>query len=310
MRTVIVFVSFAPMSMDRSSAKKWTIAAQGFLGVGVLALAGAALMTVPGGGGAIEQPPAPGEVSLPSITTETGTSTAASAARADGPSTAARLQRVANHPKPAEVAPTPTTPVEIAPAATGPSISYLGCVHIGTRKRGLIGVDGRQRFVGVGDKVSELAVEAVEETHIMIGGKRYDLPDRAGSVLSRATNVVAPQMLRAMPAQQPTKVSAVRGQNNFGAAPGGQGIILDGFLRVPEYVDPQDATLWRRIRAELIESNKHGADDLNRIAAKMIDERRENSKEDDRFITPEQRAAERRHFEEFGDGSKSEKGSK
>lgn len=289
--------------MDRANAKKMTLAAQGLAGLGAIALVGAAIVSVPGG--AIEQPPAPGEVVLPDVASSAAGSQDQPPPRADGASTAARLARVANHPKqPDAPEPAPTTPTEVAPPpAAGPSISYLGAVTIGNRKRALLRLDGGQRFVSVGDKVSEKEVETIENDHVMIGGARYDLLERSGSRLSLATTrgnqpvgVLRPQ------AGTPQIAKPARGDAMaFGAGAAGQPMLLDGYVQVPEFVAPADAMLWRRIRAEMIADGKYDPRELDQIAAKYVEERRGASGED-LMMSQELRDAERRFISEHGQG--------
>lgn len=289
--------------MDRANAKKFTLAAQALAGMGALALVGAAIVAVPGG--AIERPPAPGTVILPEITSAASSSQDQALARADGASTAARLARVANHPKrPDAPEPAPATPTEVAPSpAAGPSISYLGAVTIGNRKRALLRLDGGQRFVSVGDKVSEKEVETIEDDHVMIGGTRYDLLERTGSRLSLASTRL-PQPVGVLRPQAGTAqiVKPVRGDPmGFGAGSPGQPILLDGYVQVPEFVAPADAMLWRRIRAEMIADGKYDPRELDQIAAKYVEERRGASGED-LMMSQELREAERRFIGEYGQG--------
>lgn len=301
------------MAIDRSNAKKWTLAAQALLGVSVLGLGAAAFLNMPGN--PIDQPPTAPE--LPNVNSNVASSSLAAIPRGDGVGTAARLIRVANTPKSAEVpAPTPT-PVDVpTPPSMGPSISYLGCVRIGTAKRGLINLDAKQKFVTLRQTVGEGAnakeVEEIEDDYIVIGGKRYERPGRTGSVLSQATRnprgAIQPLARAGGP---PTKMSAVnRNQPSdpFGSGAPQQDLMLDGFLRVPEYVNRDDAALWRRIRAELLEEGKFDPNEVGRIAAKYIEERRDNMKEEDLVLTPEQREAERRFQEMYGDIERTKKG--
>ena len=288
--------------MDRANARKMTLAAQGLAGLGALALVGAAIVTVPGG--AIEQPPAPGEVVLPDIASSTATSQDQPPLRVDGASTAARLARVANHPKqPDAPEPAPTTPTEVAPPpAAGPSISYLGAVAIGNRKRALLRLDGGQRFVSVGDKVSEKQVETIEDDHVMIGGTRYDLLERSGSRLSLASTRLPQPVGVLRPQGMPQVVKPARGDPMaFGAGAAGQPMLLDGYVQVPEFVAPADAMLWRRIRAEMIADGKYDPRELDQIAAKYVEERRGASGED-LMMSQELREAERRFIGEHGQG--------
>jgi hypothetical protein len=294
--------------MDRSSAKKWTIAAQGLAGAGALALAGAAIVSVPGG--AIEQPPVPGAVVLPDITSSDPSGTDAAPTRTDGTATAARLARVANHPKRAETAaPTQPTPVEVPPpAAASPSISYLGAVTMGTRKRALLRLDGGQRFVSLGDKVSDKPVEKIEDEFVMIGGTKYTLLERSGSRLSlasarpRPVGILQPRALSTPQIVKPQRGDAAA----FGAGMQSGNMMLDGYVQVPEFVAPEDAMLWRRVRAEMIEAGKYDPREIDRIAAKMIEERR-GAQGEELEMTQELREAERRFIGEYGQGSKKEK---
>jgi hypothetical protein len=286
--------------MDRSSAKKWTIAAQALAGAGALALAGAAIVTVPGG--AIERPPAPGDVIIPDIASGDSAGQDAPAVRADGQATAARLARVANHPKRAEApAQAPTAPVEVTPPpSAGASISYLGAVTMGTRKRALLRLDGGQRFVSVGDKVSDQPVEEIHDDHVMIGGKRYDLLERTGSRLSLASARL-PQPVGVLRPQTQVVKPARGDPMAFGTGAPGQPMLLDGYIQVPDFVAPADALIWRRIRAELMADGSHDPRELDQIAAKYVEERRGASGED-LMMSQELREVERRFISEHGQG--------
>ncbi len=297
--------------MDRSNAKKWTLVAQGLLGASVLGLGSAAFLNITGS--PVAQPPE--NVELPHIDSGTSKDAVAPIPRGDDVGTAARLVRVANTPKSAEVPVAVETPVPVTPTpAAGPSISYLGCVHIGSSKRGLIKLDAKQKFVALKQKVGEgehaKEVEEIEEDYIMIGGQRYERPGRAGSALSKATrtNPNAAQALSRV--NSTTKISPVNRQqiDPFGSGAPQQDLMLDGFLRVPEYVSREDAELWRRIRAELLESGKFEPEEVGRIAAKQLDTRRETMKDEDLKITPEMRDAERRFQEMYGDIERTKKG--
>jgi hypothetical protein len=64
--------------------------------------------------------------------------------------------------------------------------------------------------------------------------------------------------------------------------------------------------LWRRVRAEMIEAGKYDPREIDRIAAKMIEERR-GAQGEELEMTQELREAERRFIGEYGQGSKKEK---
>lgn len=298
--------------MDRSNAKKWTLVAQGLLGASVLGLGSAAFLNITGS--PVAQPPENAE--LPHIETGASKDAAAPIPRGDDVGTAARLVRVANTPKSAEVPVAVETPVPVTPApAAGPSISYLGCVHIGSSKRGLIKLDAKQKFVALKQKVGEgehaKDVEEIEEDYIVIGGQRYERPGRTGSALSQAVAKTNTNPMQALTRVNSTsKVNAVNRQpaNPFGAGGPQQDFMIDGFLRLPDYVSREDAELWRRIRAELLESGKFEPEEVGRIAAKQLDTRRETMKEEDLKITPEMRDAERRFQEMYGDIERNKKG--
>lgn len=298
------------MAMDRSNAKKWTLVAQGLLGASVLGLGSVAFLNITGT--PVEHPPETTE--LPHIENASSSNTTAPIPRGDEVGTAARLVRVGNKPKSAEVPVAVETPVAVTPTpAAGPSISYLGCVHIGESKRGLIKLDAKQKFVAIQQKVGEgehaKAVEEIEEDYITIGGQRYERPGRTGSALSKATR--APSAAQALSRMsQPTKMTSMNRQqmDPFGSGAPQQDLMLDGFLRVPDYVAKEDAELWRRIRAELLESGKFEPEEVGRIAAKHVEERRANMKEEDLKLTPEMRDAERRFQDMYGDIERTKKG--
>ena len=58
----------------------------------------------------------------------------------------------------------------------------------------------------------------------------------------------------------------------------------------------------------MLESGKFEPEEVGRIAAKHLEERRQNAKEEDLVITPEQRDAERRFQEMYGDIERTKKG--
>jgi hypothetical protein len=122
-------------------------------------------------------------------------------------------------------------------------------------------------------------------------------------VLSRATtrpgNSPATAMMPRMPQQaMPTKMMLMD-RGGLGAGAGDQGLMLDGYIRVPDYVEHEDAALWRRIRAEMLASGKHDPREIDQVAAKYLEERRGTSEGKDVDITPEMQEAERRHAQEF-----------
>jgi hypothetical protein len=174
--------------IDSQQAGRQALVAQAACGLAVLAGLGVAAVGLPGG----VDPTPPSSLTLPEVAvTPAGPGQTTAAHAVDEAGIDARLARFSNAPR-------ITTPVVLnandgqpAPASAAQT-KYLGPVGLGARMLALMSVQGRQRFVKVGDALGdESHVMEITPTEVVTDGpagrKAYELAGRTGQVLTRAT---------------------------------------------------------------------------------------------------------------------------
>jgi hypothetical protein len=274
--------------LDRTAATRLTRIAQ-VGAVGAVALSAAAVVvTLPGQ--KVEHPPEAVVIPAPEVK-DTPAATVV-VAKADGRSTGTRMARIANKPAPAVVIPPDPPPVDPAPPPVVVDITYHGIVTIGDRALALLKHNAKQRFVKIGDKVGEEAVEEIRVEHVRLGAAHIiPLAERAGGATSRLQN--APGMpagamahtLAPSPVMMDDAIAEKMARFGNGGA--------------PAYVPPEDVAIWRRMRAQMVLSGEHGWDSsLDETAYKLMQDRREKLQAEG--MTPQEYEAEQAYFEKSG----------
>lgn len=285
-----------------------TMLAQAGLGVGALALGGVVFA------GYRTQPPvdAASEIKAPEVKLpeDAGPAGIKTATRLDSSGTASRFGRVANSPKPVPVTPPPEQPQQQQPAAQE-TLTYHGIASIGSRSLGLVRVNGKQKFVSLGGVVSgdEKALE-IDPGFIRVGanepGRRIELAARAGGSVTLGTVSSAPAMdpSEVMRQRQLEMMQAGRMPSIVGNGP------MRGLKDVPEYIQDADINLFRKARARVLNDAQYaGQGDPNEIAAKLMEEERQNAEERaakglPMDLTPEEQQIEAKHLQQGQGGPK------
>ncbi|MDX2117324.1 MAG: hypothetical protein SFY96_03980 [Planctomycetota bacterium] len=186
--------------MDRAKVASWTTSAKVTLVAALVLGAGVGVAGFPGA--SLPKAPEPVATVTPSTPT-TATATPAAAPSVEVPDIAARLGQLGNHPKPIEVAvtPTETTPT---PTASTEEIKYLGPIGIGQRKLALLVVSGKQVILGAGDTLPpkhEHKIAEVTDLEVQIdeGGKEPKKIERANKSAVAVTTIVNPAAAPATP---------------------------------------------------------------------------------------------------------------
>ncbi|MCE7972875.1 MAG: hypothetical protein DYG92_00915 [Leptolyngbya sp. PLA1] len=173
--------------IDSQQAGRQALVAQAACALAILAGLGIAAVGLPGG---VDSTP-PSSLTLPEVTvTPAGAGQVAPSRPVDEAGIDARLARFTNAPR-------VTTPVVVntndGQPEPAPSVEtkYLGPVTMGTRLLALMTIQGRQRFVKVGDQLPDES-RVVEITPVEVvtegpaGRKTYELASRSGQVLTHA----------------------------------------------------------------------------------------------------------------------------
>lgn len=275
--------------MNRSQAISLTHVAQGALAVGAVALGAVAFVGLP-----TEPPQAPPEeVVLPPVeqTTAAAEPAAAPLNGAEREGLARRMGRISNAPRKPEAVAAEPTPPETAPAPVE-LVTYHGMLDSPRRRLALIKDNGTQRFVAMSDKVGDLMVEVIEADHIRLGpSKVIPLADRNGGAVSLgvadSTGDVAARR-RFDDAARPSPLASM------GAAGRPQKAVnRKGGASIPAGLSPEDLPLWRKTRAQMLASGEYKAGpDLNEMAMKMMEERREELRGGALELTPDEAARE------------------
>lgn len=206
--------------------------------------------------GAVTTPPA--ETTLPDV----------SSAAPDGggvvtfvdmPAIAARLDAIDNRPKPVEVTPVEVTPPPVAPVS---SVTFHGVATIGSRMLALVKVDGKQRFVGVGQTLDGGTVRTITSDELVLGPdpeRRIPLAERSGGAITRT---------------QGSAASAVPGANPFPRALGS----ARGRFTVPPSIPAIEANAWRMLRAQVENDPQYQGFDAptrDETATKLLENQRD-----------------------------------
>lgn len=174
--------------IDSQQAGRQALVAQAACVLAVLAGLGVAAVGLPGG----VDPTPPSSLTLPEVAVTPAGSGQASATRpVDEAGIEARLARFSNAPRVTSPVVVNTNDGQPAPA-TAAETKYLGPVGLGSRMLALMTIQGRQRFVKVGDALGdESHVVEITPTGVVTEGpagrKTYELAARTGQVLTRAT---------------------------------------------------------------------------------------------------------------------------
>lgn len=201
----------------------------------------------------------PSEATLPDVAAATpGGGEAAPAV--DMPAIAARLATIDNRPRPVEAPPVEVTPPPVQPEST---IAFHGVATIGSRMLALVKVDGKQRFVGVGQGLDGGTVRAITSDELVLGPdpeRRIPLAERTGGAVTRTQASAAPSM---------------PGANPFPRSMGG----ARGRFTVPPGIAPIEANAWRMLRAQVENDPQYqGFDSPTRdeTATKLLENQRDS----------------------------------
>ncbi|MCC6951102.1 MAG: hypothetical protein IT433_06605 [Phycisphaerales bacterium] len=173
--------------IDSQQAGRQALVAQAACALAIVAGLGVVAVGLPGG---IDRT-SPSTLTLPEVAvTPTGTGPAATTRPVDEAGIDARLARFSNAPRVTAPVVVNTNDGQPAPSPSAES-KYLGPVALGPRLLALMSIQGKQRFVKVGDQLpDESRVEEITPTEVVtegpLGRKTYELAARSGQVLTHA----------------------------------------------------------------------------------------------------------------------------
>lgn len=252
------------MSIGREQAATWTRAVQ----IGTIVLFALAIALLVLGRGRAEAPPEGGLKVAVAGPVEQPRPLEREVDLVDRTAVASRMALISNRPTPpAPVAPA-ATPNAVTPAAAAEA-KFLGLARMGGRSMALISVAGKQRFVGVGDKVGDWTVESVGENEVLMKGqgageaKSLVLAERVGDSFARTRAVASPVATPVATPLNATGFPAARGAGGRGYNP-----------NIPETIPTEHAARFERIRRRLALEGRAGAnngDELNEVAAKELE---------------------------------------
>lgn len=155
------------MAVGRSQASKYTKLLQGSFGV--LAAAGVVVAAV-----GVSRGPGGAEITLePEGLRPISKIDDAAGAPVDTIGSAARFATVTNAPKPTPPPPPPSAPDQTPETPTTPPVAeqttkFLGVVSIGGRRLALMSVGGKQRFVGVGERLDDETISEINADSVTL----------------------------------------------------------------------------------------------------------------------------------------------
>jgi hypothetical protein len=228
---------------------------------GVLILGGAGAVAV--GLRPAELAQAPAEVELPDV--QIARKATNTQAQIDPAGVTDRLLLVSNSIHKAAPAPADPEPVVAAQPQETTDLRYLGAVSMGSTKMGLISEGGKQRFVGVGDRIGDSTVRTILDASLSLEAagqsRTLELAQRSAGVITRGHGRT---LVAGARAGQPSTAA-------FGAVPRApQSMPMDQMGLAGEISDGSNR--YEEIRAELKASGQYSDEaTLNEAAAQVIE---------------------------------------